>query len=150
MQKNIEALKILFSLINEYNKNNSKKIIWALTGSLSLYLQGVDVNTSTDIDILTDKFGSETIDKLLSNYTIKKSQYSGTEKFRSYFGIYQILGIQVEIMGDLQYLSNKGTRTKDNLNKNIIEKKYLGMNIPLFDLKYEMKVYKEMGRLEKT
>lgn len=150
MQKNIEALKILFSLINEYNKNNSKKIIWALTWSLSLYLQWVDVNTSTDIDILTDKFWSETIDKLLSNYTIKKSQYSWTEKFRSYFWIYQILWIQVEIMWDLQYLSNKWTRTKDNLNKNIIEKKYLWMNIPLFDLKYEMKVYKEMWRLEKT
>ena len=51
----IEALKKVYDKLIETN------ILWVLSGSVSLAIQGVDVEPRNDIDILTDESGSEKI-----------------------------------------------------------------------------------------
>jgi len=55
----IEALKKVYDKLIETN------ILWVLSGSVSLAIQGVDVEPRNDIDILTDESGSEKIYLLL-------------------------------------------------------------------------------------
>lgn len=78
------------------------KVLVMFCGSTSLAMLGVDVEVN-DVDILTNKYGAEQLDLLLSKYRIKKLEHSEIGRIRSYFGIYSINGIKVEIMGDLQH-----------------------------------------------
>jgi len=90
------ALKII------YDRIQSQDIFWILSGSASLAIQGVDVQINDDIDIATDKKGAQKIDKLLSGFRIKKPDYSSTNRYRSYFGVYKIGDVKVEVMGEFQ------------------------------------------------
>lgn len=74
----LSLLKIVYDRI--YNQG----IFWILSGSTSLAMQGVDVKINNDIDILTDKVGTRKIDKLLSDFRIRKSDYSSTDKYKSH------------------------------------------------------------------
>ncbi len=58
--KHEEALKIIYSALKD------SKIIWALTGSTSFILQGMDFNFN-DIDIRTNKEGAYEIEKFLKD-----------------------------------------------------------------------------------
>jgi D-hexose-6-phosphate mutarotase len=83
----------------------SRYLKWA--GSLSLALQGIDVEPH-DIDLLTDRQGAYRINAMLKKYEKKRVGYSETEKLSSYFGVFEIQGVKVEVMGD--YRERQGTK----------------------------------------
>lgn len=143
-KNNIKTLKILVK------KLSNKKINWAIIGSTNLALQGVDV-TANDIDILTNKEGAFLIGKLLKEFTIKPIEYKESERFKSYYGLFEINNIKIEIMGDLQYKIPKGDlwSKKSRLSKKIIIK-YQGLNIPVISLEQGYIAYSKMGRIEKA
>jgi hypothetical protein len=87
---------VLRLLSDELRKAEVK---WVLGGSLSLALQGVEVKPA-DIDVLTDKEGAFKASAILKKYEERKVEYSQTEKFASYFGVFKINDVKVEIMGD--------------------------------------------------
>lgn len=93
--KIITALQSFYKIVQ--NKNIERILSW----SVSLSIQWVDIKPNEDIDILTDRIWAEKLDKLLQPFAVKSLQYSWTEKYKSYFGIYKIDGIQVEIMGEM-------------------------------------------------
>jgi hypothetical protein len=70
-----------------------------LAGSLSLALQGINVEPH-DIDVLTDRQGAFRINAMLKKYEKKAVEYAETEKVSSFFGIFEIQGVKVEVMGD--------------------------------------------------
>ena len=150
MEKIISALKIFYSLVEEYNQNNPEKIFWILSWSVGLAIQGVDLIPSEDIDIITNKIWTEKLDKLLSKYVVKKSEYSSTDKYRSFFWIYEIEWIQVEVMWEFQYRLSDWWWSKENQINKIMNKKYDWMNLPMLELEQELKEYENMWRIEKA
>ncbi len=130
-----------------YEKLNNK-VYWVLLGSTSLAIQGVTLEPH-DIDISTDKEGIAKIDKLLSKFRTQKPEYSSTDKFKSSRGLYNIEGIQVDVMYDFYYKNKNGKWSKPRQrNPTLIE--YKGMNLPVLTLQQEFVNYKNMGRLEKA
>lgn len=141
---------ILSALQKFYKIIDGKDILWILSGSTSLFVQGVDSVINNDIDILTDKTGSLKIDELLKDFRIEKSKYSSTEKYQSYFSKYEIDGVSVEIMGEFQYRLADNEWSKPNQTNKIIKKEFEGMLLPMLELNQELKEYENLGRTDKV
>lgn len=141
---------ILDVLQKFYQMVNGKNILWILTGSTALAIQGVDIETNNNIDVLTDKAGAKRLDELLSNFRIERSQYSKTEKYKSYFGKYKINNVLIEIMGEFQYRLKDGLWSKPNQSNEIHKKDFDGMTLPLLSLEKELEEYKHLDRLDKV
>lgn len=68
-----------------------------------------------DIDIITNAENAKKIDQVLKEYVIQPSAFSATDKYQSYFGIYEIDGVNVEVMGEFRYrmkMENGQNQTK--------------------------------------
>ncbi|MGP6207713.1 nucleotidyltransferase domain-containing protein [Cuniculiplasma sp. SKW3] len=88
-------------VIRLISKSIPYDVKWALDGSTSLALQGIDVKPH-DIDILTDSEGAVKIQEVLKEYNEIPITHSSNGKYDSYFGIFRVNGIKVEVMGDLR------------------------------------------------
>ncbi|MBT3394557.1 MAG: GNAT family N-acetyltransferase [Waddliaceae bacterium] len=89
-----KALKILVEKLKEIN--------WVLIGSASLTLHGIDIEPN-DLDIKTDVDGAKKANELLKEFVISPVKYSESNMFGSYLGKFKIEGVDVEVMGDLEY-----------------------------------------------
>ena len=141
---------ILLALKTFYQIIDGKNILWVLSGSTSLVLQGVDVVINNDIDILTDAEGSKQINILLADRKIKESEYSATPKYRSYFGVYKFGDVNIEVMGEFQYRLKNGLWSKPNQTNKILIKEFQGMFLPVLTLEQEMEEYDNIGRIGKV
>ncbi len=142
--------EILSALQKFYEIVKDEDILWILSGSTSLVIQGVDVAINNDIDILTDKAGSLKFDELLKDFMVEKSKYSSTEKYQSYFGKYEIDGVSVEVMGEFQYRLDNDEWSKPNQTNKIIKKEFEGMLLPMLELNQELKEYENLGQTDKV
>jgi len=138
------VLKQLYQLFKAHD------CFWILTGSTSLRMQGVNVPVKKDIDILTDAKGAKEIDKVLQEYAIQTSSFSSTEKYQSYFGIYEINGVRVEVMGEFQYRLKNGEWSKPNEQNEIHSLFQEGMAFPVLTLEQELQEYMNMDRMDKV
>ena len=121
-------------------------LVWALTGSTSFALQGMDVQAH-DIDIQTDEASAYKLGTLLKEYTTEPVRFWGTEKMRSHFGRFQIGGAEVEIMGDIEKrLPAGGWEEAVSLAPLILYVDFAGMRLPVVSLRHEAKAYRMMGR----
>ena len=137
-------------LIQLHNTLGMAKIRWVVTGSVGLALQGVDVEVH-DIDIRTDKAGAHDIEGNLSQYVIRKVEFSSTERIRSHFGELSIDGVKVEIMGDTQQCLADGTwEDVIDISSKMCFINYDGLSMPVFSLEYECEAYEKLGRMEKA
>lgn len=143
MTEIIEVLKIF------YDKVSEEEIFWILSGSTSLYIQGVNIKPN-DIDIITDKEGAKSLGKILSEYCIEKPEYSSTEEYRSYYGQYIINGVKVDLVGNFQYRMKDGSWSDLKHKERYFEKEYGGMLLKLLPLEKELDEYEELGREDKV
>ena len=124
---------------------------WAITGSTSLILQGMDI-APNDIDIITNKDGAYKINSLLKAYETSPVSFSDTNKIRSHFGVFEIDGVKVEVMGDIQI--KRGTLWKTiahlHLPHNIELVKYNDMSVPVLCLALESIGNRALGRFERA
>jgi hypothetical protein len=143
-------VKYLDVLHTIYARLSGRRINWAVTGSLSLALQGVPVEIH-DIDIMTDKTGAYDVENLFSEFVSKKVKYSCAERIRSHFGALIIDGIRVEIMGDVQIRLDDGT-WEDPVDLRLLKKNVQieEMQLPVIRLDREQQAYAKLGRAEKT
>jgi predicted nucleotidyltransferase len=121
----------------------SRYLKWA--GSLSLALQGIDVEPH-DIDLLTDRQGAYRINAMLKKYEKKRVGYSETEKLSSYFGVFEIQGVKVEVMGD--YRERQGTKWV-SLSRILADPKIIevdGVRIPVCSLEDHLVSYRRLKR----
>ncbi|MFW9905249.1 MAG: nucleotidyltransferase domain-containing protein [Candidatus Thorarchaeota archaeon] len=140
-------IKVLKFIIDHLE---SKNITWAITGSLSMALQGVPV-IPNDIDIQTDEIGAYEIEKLFKDYVTRPITFYGDPSIKSHFGSITIFGIQVEIMGGVQKLLPNGTWEPPidiQPHRQLIKLK--GMDIPVLSLKYEESAYRKLGRIKRA
>jgi len=77
---------------------NVKK--WAIDGSTSLFLQGIDL-MSNDIDILTDRDCAYEIQEISSDSVVEPVNYSSNGRYESHYGVLSVRSVKVEIMRDL-------------------------------------------------
>lgn len=95
------ALIVLGHLLNQVAQP------WIIIGTSSLYLQGYPVKPK-DIDILCADDSVATIEQQLFEYKILQQKNVDQSKFRSVFSKYNIAGIQIELMGNLEvYTTNQ-------------------------------------------
>jgi hypothetical protein len=130
----------------------SSNVRWVLAGSLSLALQGVNVEPN-DIDLLTDRQGAFRINEILKKYEKKKVEYSEAEKVSSFLGVFEIQGVKVEVMGD--YRERQGAKWV-SLSKRLENPKIIeidGIAIPVSPIEDQLTSYRRSTRpkdVEKT
>jgi hypothetical protein len=122
---------------------------WAVTGSLGLFLQGVEVDVH-DIDLQSTKEGVFEIERALEDYVVHRVEYLESKKIRSFFGELNIDGIKVEIMGDVQKDIGSGWTPPSDLPEWIRSVDVDELSIPVLDLELEYEAYQMLGRGEKA
>lgn len=129
---------------------NGEEIIWALTGSASFALQGIDFEVN-DIDLQTDKMGAYKIEECFSDQVTQPVVFSSSDKIRSYFGALLINGVRVEIMGDLQKRLPNGEWESPVDVESLREfLKIDNLRVPILPLEHECHAYRLLGREEKA
>ena len=140
----MKALRII------HDRLQGAGITWTVTGSLGFALQGVPV-APHDIDIQTDKNGAYEIERLLHEFVAERVRFSSAERIRSHFGVLIINSIRVEIMGDIEKRTSKGTwRPVDDLKKYVRRVEIDDMTIPVLSLEYEYEAYMQLNREDKA
>ena len=138
----VEVIK----LISEKIPSNIK---WAVDGSTSLALQGIDI-TPHDIDILTDREGAIMIQESLNKYNVVPISHSSNEKYDSYFGTFEVKGIKVEVMGDLRvFRSGKWSTLQNPSTIDIANRNLEGVSIPVVSVKSQTESGYLIERLKK-
>lgn len=143
-QKFLTIFSKLYDLLSNTNIN------WVVTGSLGFSFQGLETKVN-DIDIQTDKNGAYEIERLFSDYVVRKVALSTSSRIKSHFGALRIDGIDIEIMGNIQKRLNDGT-WEDPVNLSLYKKfvESNGMKIPVLSLEYEYSAYLKLGRIKKA
>jgi len=127
-----------------------KPIQWAVTGSLGMVLHGMQMEIH-DIDIQTDKEGAYEIERRMVNSLVKIVHFRASERIRSYFGAFEMNGIKIEVMGDMQHLVTDQTWGKPvaiETCRDFVD--YADMHIPVISLSHEVEAYQFYGRPEKA
>jgi hypothetical protein len=140
----LNALRVI------YHHLQNTDIHWALTGSFSFALQGVPVEPH-DIDVQTDEAGAYAIERLFREHVVQPVAYWASEHMRSHFGVLEIAGVTVEIMGEIQKRLADGTWEEPvNVEQYRRFVNIENMQVPVLSLEYEYQAYSIMGRLEKA
>lgn len=139
-----EVVKKIYGLLLDL------KYPWAFTGSLGMALQGMDIDVH-DMDIQTDHDGAYCIQNRFIEYTVKSVHFSEALNIRSHFGEFEIDGLKVEVMGDIEKRIIDGTWQATPDLHLIIKSVQIGeMLVPVIDLEYEKDAYTLLGRLDKA
>jgi len=118
---------------------------YAIRGTASLVLQGLQMNVD-DIDVLTDKKGALACSKLLKNYLVEKVSYKQSPKYRSYFGVFSIDGVKVEVYGEWQIMKANGEWSSVYNGKDRKQITVGGQTIWVTTIDSELKMFVDMGR----
>ncbi len=87
---------------------------WVLVGSTASYLNGVEVEPK-DIDIIVEADKVYEVDETLASSfrALRRVMYSSSKTYSSHYGVFEILGIKVEIMADLKICGEPGCLNVD-------------------------------------
>lgn len=125
-------------------------IDWAVTGSLGMALQGMQLPVN-DIDLQTDVAGARALHRRLREFEVTPLRFKESESIRSHLGKLEIQGVPVEVIGAVQ------TRLPDGAWGAPVQiapirrwVKVEGMDIPVVSLAHEVQAYRQMGRPEKA
>jgi hypothetical protein len=112
-------------------------------------LQGMDVEVH-DIDLQTSRDGASEIEGLLSDFVTTPVRLSASERIRSYFGSFEVDGVRVEVMGDLQKWVDGAWEEPVDVESYrrwvVVEE----MRVPVLSLDYECEAYRKLGRVERA
>lgn len=127
-----------------------KALIWAVTGSGSLALQGLPVEVH-DLDLRTTAEGAYQIEAVFPAYQKRPVRFASTEQVRSHFGTLAIHGVPVEIIGDMQHrLADGSWEPIVDMNQFIVWTELDGLKIPAMSLPFLYNAYQLLGRRDKA
>jgi hypothetical protein len=125
------------------------EIPWALTGSASLRLQGVDLEIH-DIDIQTDGNSGSLIEQRLAEYMKTSLHAWESPGMRSLDGKAEKDGIQIEILADVSHKKSDGSWCSYTDLARLTWLDWHGRRVAVFPLSDEADAYAAMGRTEKA
>ncbi len=120
---------------------------YAFRGTAGLVLQGIEMKVD-DIDVLCDEETALKCNSLLKDFSIDEVGYKESDKFKSFFGKFEVKGIHVEVMGDWQIKDTKGVWGQlfdagDSQRKRIL---FAGEKIWVTKTETELAMFAQMGR----
>jgi hypothetical protein len=122
---------------------------WAVDGSTSLALQGMDI-IPNDIDILTDHNGAYRIQEVFRDSAVKPVSHSFTDKYDSDYGVFSKSGVKVEVMGNLKVFRDGEWSFEQNPDTvKVVSIELDGKSIPLVSINYQRDTGYLEERLEK-
>lgn len=125
-------------------------ITWAITASCSLALQGVPVVVH-DIDLRTDAQGAYALEAIFLVYQKRPVLLSSTGRVRSHFGAFELQGVEVEIIGDMQHILEDGSwEPLVDIQQHMIWVMLDHMRLPVMTLEYLYEAYQLLGRADKV
>lgn len=129
---------------------------WALVGSTASVLQGLPRYQPPDIDLATTMQGAYIMEGCLSEAgtTARPVRYSVKAPYASYFGIFHVDGVKVEVMGELIIrcvdgvidLGDHWARWSEHVRLVEVE----GMHIPVAPLEWQLVANAMLGRDERV
>lgn len=123
---------------------------WATSGSAALALQGVPVSCA-DLDLATTADGAPAVEQALAGDVIEPLGFRERGVIRGHLGRVKLVGIEVEVLGDIQNRQPDGTWTPPpRLSEHI---HYVRLNekpCPVLNLTYLRAAYTAMGRTDKV
>ena len=122
---------------------------WALTGSASLRLQGVDVPVH-DLDIQADEKNVYLIEQRLAEFMKTPVHLWESTGMRSLDGRADIEDVEIELVANIAHRQPDGTWRMSTDFANLIWVERHGLSIPIFPLEDELAAYQTMGRVEKA
>jgi len=123
---------------------------WALTGSMNHFFQGVNI-FPMDIDLISTRTGVFAIEERLKEFGTQKSEYHTQPSIRSYYGIFKVHEIQMEVMGEIENLLHDGQwYGHDRWMEHILCLPFENTSIPCLTLNYEYEVYTKLGFLRRA
>lgn len=142
---------VFIEILNKlYSRMTSTRIKWAITGSLSHALQGIEI-IPNDIDILTDKHGAFSIEQLFSEFVYQQVAFSTKGAIRSFYGVLLIDDIRVDIIGDIENKNERGSwEPHADWDNNIFYLNITNFSVPVLNLEYEYKIYNRLREYERT
>jgi len=140
-------LRVLRTVSLQLNESN---VQWALVGSLGLAVRGMSTEPH-DIDIITDKAGAYEMERLFSRYVTRRVALRTSEKIQSHFGILEIQGVKIEIMGDFQIKLPDGSwESPPDLARYLQTVQVDDMHVHVLSLEWEYQTSLKLGRGEKA
>jgi hypothetical protein len=118
---------------------------YAIRGTCSLVLQNIDMNVA-DIDVVCNEETALKATALFSEYVQQPVTYKESPKFKSYFGKFDLNGVDVEFMGNWQIKDPKGNWSKVYDGANYNEIAVEGSKIHVTKIDEELEVFLLMGR----
>jgi hypothetical protein len=132
------------------NQLRGTPITWAVTGSCSLALQGVHVAVH-DIDLRTTAKDAYALEALFRPYQKRPVSFASTGTVQSHFGAFEINGIQVEIIGDMQHRLPDGTwEPIVDMNRFKVWVIVEEIDLPVMSLPFLYQAYQLLGRADKV
>lgn len=144
----MNKLEMINTLKTITQRLGDEPIRWAVGFSSALVLHGIDIDPQ-DIDIVADKQGAFAINKLLNNYVVNPvAKGSFSEQFDSFFGLFEIGGCSIEVMGSFKFKSciNNKWYSFDKMFNEVEIISFDNVRIPVISLDCLVNIYKKMGR----
>lgn len=129
---------------------------WALMGSTASVLQGIPDYIPPDIDITTTMEGAYIMEGAIGHIgaAIRPVGFSVREPYASYFGIFEVQGVKVEVMGDLIIKYRDGLiDVKDHWSRWSDKVRVLhfdNMHVPVIPLEWQLVANMLLERPERT
>jgi hypothetical protein len=125
-------------------------VVWAVTGSLGLTIKGIPFEPH-DIDIQTDRAGVEAFARLFADAMTTPPHLWESDHTRSWHARFEIEGVPVEVMGDVQHRNEEGVFDPPlDVGRHRIFIQVGEMLVPTLTLEVEEEAYRRMGRLGKA
>lgn len=122
---------------------------WALTGSTSFVLQGVPLEPN-DVDVQTTETGAYAIEDRFSEATVDPVSFAESSSIRSHFGAFEVNGVRMEVMGDLQKRVDGDWESSVDVAEHRKFVSLGGTEIPVLSLEYEARAYERLGRSDRA
>jgi hypothetical protein len=129
---------------------------WALMGSSASVLQGIPDYVPPDIDLACTMEGAYIMQGAIGHIgaAVRPVGYSVREPYASYFGVFEIGGVKVEVMGDLVIKYRDGViDVKDHWSRWSDKVRVLhfeSMHVPVIPLEWQLVANMLLERPERT
>ncbi len=129
---------------------------WALMGSTASVLQGLPDYSPPDIDLATTRDGAYIMSGAIgsTNAIVRPVKYSSAGPYTSHFGIFEVGGVKVEVMGDLViHCADGEIKLTDHFahwSDKVRVLHFEGMHVPVVPLEWQIVANALLGRPERV